>query len=145
MRISSEENVPNHGTLLEPRWRAVAPDFDVAPTLGEIGVGIVDFFAGARRVNQHPPPEDTRLLVKAGDLVLPTLVSPSPHGSVQIRNSGVQKALGALDSRDSLRSSVALLPVVLASSGFAESASPFQSARILLIARQKRTGSPVLI
>ena len=79
MRISSEENVPNHETLLKPRWRAVAPDFDVAPTLGEIGVGIVDFFAGARRVNQHPPPEITRLLVKAGGLVLPTLVSPSPH------------------------------------------------------------------
>ena len=58
-------------------------------------------------------------------------------GSVQIRNSEVKKALGALDSRDSLRSSVAWLPAVLASSGFAESASPFQSARGQLIGRQK--------
>ena len=84
-----------------------------------------------------------------------------------MRDSEVQKALGALDSRDSLsferaklsrdderrlaepsfepRSSVALLPVVLASSGFVESASPFQSARIRLITQQKRTGSLVLI
>ena len=66
-------------------------------------------------------------------------------GSVQIKDSGVQKALGALDSRDSLCSSVASLPVVLASSRFAESTSPFQSARIRLVARQKRTGSPMLI
>ena len=58
---------------------------------------------------------------------------------------GGLKALGTLDSRDSLRASVALLPAVLASSGFAESASPFQSARIRLIAQQKRIGSPVLI
>ncbi|PSP41749.1 hypothetical protein BRC63_03515 [Halobacteriales archaeon QH_10_70_21] len=34
-----------------------------------------------------------------------------------MRGSGVQKALGALDSRDSLRSSIASLSVVLASSG----------------------------
>jgi hypothetical protein len=67
------------------------------------------------------------------------------RGSVQIRDSVVQKALGTLDSRDSLCSSVALLPVVLASSRFAESASPFQSARILLVTRQERTGSSVLI
>ena len=58
---------------------------------------------------------------------------------------GGLKALGTLDSRDSLRASVALLPVVLTSSGFAESASPLQSARSQLIGRQKRTGSPVLI
>ena len=70
---------------------------------------------------------------------------PDESSSVHISDSGVQKALGALDSRDSLCSSVALLPVVLASSGFAESASPFQSARIRLVARQKLTGSPVLI
>ena len=47
-----------------------------------------------------------------------------------------QKALGALDSRDSLRASAAMRPVVLASSGFAESASPFQSARNRLLGRQ---------
>jgi len=34
---------------------------------------------------------------------------------------------------------------VLASSGFAESASPFQSARIRLVTQQKRIGSPMLI
>jgi hypothetical protein len=50
-------------------------------------------------------------------------------GSVQISVTHSKKALGALASRASLRSSVALLPVVLASSGFAESTSPFQSAR----------------
>jgi len=38
---------------------------------------------------------------------------------------GGLKALGTLDSRDSLRSSVALLPVVLASSGFVERAEGF--------------------
>ena len=76
-----------------------------------------------------------------------------PRGGVQIRNLGIQKALGALGFRDSLsferaklsrdderrvasfepRSSVALLPAVLVSSRFAESASPFQSARIRLV------------
>ena len=56
-----------------------------------------------------------------------------------------QKALGALDSQDLLRSSVALLPVVLASSGFVESASPFQSARSQLIDRQKLARRSVLI
>ena len=56
-----------------------------------------------------------------------------------------QKALGALDSQDSLRSSVALLPAVLASSGFAESASPFQPARTRPVSRQNRTHSTVLI
>ena len=42
------------------------------------------------------------------------------HGSRRLRR---------LAARDSLRSSVVLLPAVLASSGFAERASPFQSAR----------------
>jgi hypothetical protein len=57
----------------------------------------------------------------------------------------MQKALGALDSRDSLRASVALLPVVLASSGFVESASPFQSTKIRLRSRQNPVRRSVLI
>ena len=56
-----------------------------------------------------------------------------------------QKALGTLDSRDSLRSSVAVLPAVLASSGFVERASPFQSARVQLTGRQKLAHWSVLI
>ena len=75
----------------------------------------------------------------------PREVFNSARGSVQITIGKIQKALGTLDSRDSLRSSVALLPVVLAPSGFVERASPVQSARIRLVARQKWTGSPVLI
>ena len=66
-------------------------------------------------------------------------------GSVQIRDCGIQKALGTLDSQDSLRASVALLPVVLASSGVAERASPFQSARSQLASRQKLARQSVLI
>ena len=70
------------------------------------------------------------------------------YNSVQvgiIESLKTQKALGALDSRDSLRASAAVRPVVLASSGFAESASPFQSARIRLRSRQKRTYWTVVI
>ena len=75
------------------------------------------------------------------------------------------KALGRLQSRGSLsseraelsrdderriasfepRASVASLPVVLASSGFVESASPFQSARSQLTGRQKLARQSVLI
>ena len=60
-------------------------------------------------------------------------------GRCSDKNQGIQKALGTLDSQDSLRSSVALLPVVLASSGFVERASPFQSARTRPVNRQKQT------
>ena len=43
------------------------------------------------------------------------------------------------------RASVALLPAVLVSSGFVESASPFQSARTRPVSRQEQTYWTVLI
>jgi len=43
--------------------------------------------------------------------------------------AGTSKALGALGSRDSLRSSFASLTAVLTSSRFADRTSPFQSTR----------------
>ena len=84
----------------------------------------------------------------SGDNIVPTYQYGefwAIDGRVQIRDRGIQKALGTLDSRDSLRSSVVLLPVVLASSGFAESTSPFQSARSQLAGRQKLARRSVLI
>ena len=73
-------------------------------------------------------------------------VSACVNSSVQIRGREEQeKALGALNSRDSLRASAAVRPVVLASSGFAESASPFQSARGQLVGWQKLVRQLVLI
>jgi hypothetical protein len=47
-----------------------------------------------------------------------------------MRDSGSQKALGTLDSDNSLRSSVGLLPVVLKSSGFVEWAAGSTGRRI---------------
>jgi hypothetical protein len=59
------------------------------------------------------------------------------RGSVQISGLESQKALGALDSRDSLRASAALRPVVLASSGFVERPRPFSPPGHGLFHRQK--------
>ena len=49
----------------------------------------------------------------------------------------LEKALGSVGSRGSLRSSLTSFAVVLASPGFADKASPFHSARIQLLSRAK--------